>query len=721
MTTAGQIDVKLGLNSDEFIKSFVKADDTLKELEKNLKNSKTDFENVSKAMAGTKNPSKELVNLFEQLKSKLKEDQSALNSFQNKLKGLQGNLLGETNPAVDMLSGALKKLAGPAVAVAVGKKLIDLGRDAVDTAAKFESLAVSFEVLTGGAEAGQKLTNQIIDLAAKTPLTTEALTDGVRTLLSFGESADEVVKDLRLLGDITGGDAQKMQSLTLAFAQVGSTGRLMGQDLLQMINAGFNPLSIMSEKTGKSMKVLKDEMAAGKITFNDVKQAMIDATSEGGRFNGMMEKQSQTLQGLKSTNQDTWKQVSKAIGDFFLPAAKAVQRAFIAIGNACLNAIDKLKKFNANLRVETPEAMKKMSEGFAKDAEKLYKLADEYDKKGNKQWAESYRKKAAEYERVSKSYLTKAEETLKKEQEIYAQGKTKGFSALSSVGTSGESPAVKAAKKQKDDLLAISKSYAQEMANIESLETAKNELGENGGRFQYNYSEKLKILQWYYNERKRIMDVANNDMDLAQEQFNKLEELKTQKMLQANIIDWTNWGESVKGVLGNSLNTLLTTTDNFGDAMINVMSMIYQSLIKMALDAALKEIEITQIKTAIITALNAMTGGIGGTIAGIGGKISGLFGKTAKFHSGGLSTSEQLAVIRKDERVLNPAETTAYNSGQGGESTNGVNNIMMFNIKAWDGKDVINTLKSNSQTINQIVASGIKNNNQGLRTTVQNT
>ena len=254
MTNAGQIDVKLGLNSEEFIQGLSSSDKELKKLEKDLKR--------------------------------------------------LGDSINKANPAVDMLSGALKKLAGPAIAVAVGKKLVDMGKAAVDTAAKFESLAVSFEVLTGGAEAGKKLTDEIIKLASKTPLTTEALTDGARTLLSFGESADEVVNDLRLLGDITGGDAQKMQSLTLAFAQVGSTGRLMGQDLLQMVNAGFNPLSIMSEKTGKSMKVLKDEMAKGKITFNDVKQAMIDATSEGGRFNGMMEKQSQTLEGRLSTLDD---------------------------------------------------------------------------------------------------------------------------------------------------------------------------------------------------------------------------------------------------------------------------------------------------------------------------------------------------------------------------------------------------------------------------------
>ena len=208
MTTAGQIDVKLGLNSEEFAKGVTKADSELKKLDKSLKN-------------------------------------------------LGGDITSKANPAIEAMTGALKKLAGPAAAAMVAKKLVDMGREAVNVAAKFESLAVSFEVLTGGAEAGKRLTDQIIELASKTPLTTEALTDGARTLLNFGESAEEVVNDLKLLGDITGGDAQRMQSLTLAFAQVGSTGRLMGQDLLQMVNAGFNPLSIMSEKTGKSMATLK--------------------------------------------------------------------------------------------------------------------------------------------------------------------------------------------------------------------------------------------------------------------------------------------------------------------------------------------------------------------------------------------------------------------------------------------------------------------------------
>ena len=66
-----------------------------------------------------------------------------------------------------------------------------------------------------------------------------------------------------------------------------ASGRLMGQDLLQMINAGFNPLSEISRKTGKSIGVLKEEMEKGKISAEMVTQAFYSATQAGGQFHGM--------------------------------------------------------------------------------------------------------------------------------------------------------------------------------------------------------------------------------------------------------------------------------------------------------------------------------------------------------------------------------------------------------------------------------------------------
>ena len=107
--------------------------------------------------------------------------------------------------------------------------------------------------------------------------------------------------NLKALGDIAMGDRNKLNSLTLAFSQMTASGRLMGQDLLQMINAGFNPLSEISRKTGKSIGVLKEEMEKGKISAEMVTQAFYSATQAGGQFHGMTEKMGQTAAGKWST------------------------------------------------------------------------------------------------------------------------------------------------------------------------------------------------------------------------------------------------------------------------------------------------------------------------------------------------------------------------------------------------------------------------------------
>ena len=122
--------------------------------------------------------------------------------------------------------------------------------------------------------------------------------------MSFGMSAEEAQKRMKQLGDISQGDAEKFKSLTLAFAQMSSTGKLTGQDLMQMINAGFNPLEEISRKTGKSIGELKDEMSKGAISADMVAEAFASATSEGGRFYGSMEAQSKTFSGQMATLED---------------------------------------------------------------------------------------------------------------------------------------------------------------------------------------------------------------------------------------------------------------------------------------------------------------------------------------------------------------------------------------------------------------------------------
>lgn len=153
----------------------------------------------------------------------------------------------------------------------------------------------AFETIVGE-KAGNQLFSDLTKFAQDSIFGNE-LYDNAKTMLAFGAAAKEVMPDLRMLGDISMGNKEKLASLTLAFSQIRSSGRLMGQDLLQLVNAGFNPLTIISEKTGKSMAELKKAVEKGAISFEMVKQAFISATSEGGKFYRMTERIADTPYG----------------------------------------------------------------------------------------------------------------------------------------------------------------------------------------------------------------------------------------------------------------------------------------------------------------------------------------------------------------------------------------------------------------------------------------
>ena len=149
----------------------------------------------------------------------------------------------------------------------------------------------------GSREKADQMMESFKQMAATTPIDLETLSSSTQMMLGFGVSAETAGKMMHVLGDISGGNTQKFQSLSLAFSQMSSAGRLMGQDLLQMINAGFNPLEEMSRQTGKSIAELKEEMSKGAISSQQVTEAFISATEEGGRFHGMLKAQSQGLAG----------------------------------------------------------------------------------------------------------------------------------------------------------------------------------------------------------------------------------------------------------------------------------------------------------------------------------------------------------------------------------------------------------------------------------------
>lgn len=241
-------------------------------------------------------------------------------------------LKSKLNESTNLLKGFQTTIGGVLGGAALGISIKSMGDFAINASKKFEQAQISFSKMLQSEKDGQRLINDIQDLANATPMTSDSLANNARLLLNFNAVAkDEVIPTLKMLGDITGGDQARMDSLTLAFAQSASAGRLMGQDLLQMINAGFNPLQIMSEKTGKSIAQLKDDMSKGKISTDMVIQAFKDATEAGGKFYGMMEAQSQSKAGLEATKADSLEILARTITDKAMPALKELDKAEIDI------------------------------------------------------------------------------------------------------------------------------------------------------------------------------------------------------------------------------------------------------------------------------------------------------------------------------------------------------------------------------------------------------
>lgn len=241
-------------------------------------------------------------------------DNSALQSDAAQARRILRDIGKEAEQEGNRMDAAFRRVGKTIVGVFTVQQAAQFARQIVNVRGEIESLEKSFEILAGK-EYGRRLFNDIKEFAVKTPMQMNDLAKGAQTLLSFNIAAEEVMPTLRALGDISMGDAQRFNSLTLAFAQMSSTGKLMGQDLLQMINAGFNPLSVISEQTGKSIGTLKEEMAAGAISADMIKKAFMDATAEGGKFHGMLETQSKGIQGSISNLEGAVQDMFNKIGE----------------------------------------------------------------------------------------------------------------------------------------------------------------------------------------------------------------------------------------------------------------------------------------------------------------------------------------------------------------------------------------------------------------------
>jgi tape measure domain-containing protein len=217
-----------------------------------------------------------------------------------------------------MMSDFIKTISVRAIAYAAAFKAIAASKEAVFGSLKafgeFESSMVKLTVLTGSRSFAKQLYQDMRQLDKESPLSTAAIQRSATTLLGYGVSAKSVMPALRSLSEIAMGNEERFSGLSLAYAQVMANGRLMGQEVIQMVNAGFNPLQQISQDTGLSMIDLKRRMEDGALASNLVTNALKNATKEGGRFYEMNKLLSKTVEGRQAILQNDVQQLKITTG-----------------------------------------------------------------------------------------------------------------------------------------------------------------------------------------------------------------------------------------------------------------------------------------------------------------------------------------------------------------------------------------------------------------------
>lgn len=313
--------IRLSYLSESYNSAKTKVDELTKEFVKSSKESGTSSKQTKELAEKLKDAESEAANAKKEMDDFAKSVSDAgknSGSAKDKIAGLVGGL-GKVAHGVGTAvatSAATAAKVGVAAVGAASTAIVALGKIGLDYNSKMEQYTTNFTTMLGSQQDAVKKVDELKKFAASTPLSMDDLAKGTQTLLAFGVESENSTGILRQLGDIALGDADKMQRLSTAFGKATASGKLSGEVVQQMIDAGWNPLIQISKAAGETMEETQKRMSAGAISVEELQSAMEAVTTGTGQFAGGMEAASHTTQGLISTLQDNARAL---VGEVFQP------------------------------------------------------------------------------------------------------------------------------------------------------------------------------------------------------------------------------------------------------------------------------------------------------------------------------------------------------------------------------------------------------------------
>jgi tape measure domain-containing protein len=270
---------------------------------------------------------------------------SSVDKLDNESKGAGNNvqqLGGKVGGTASMFASMGAMLGGAAV---VGG-ITALGKAAFQSASQYESLSISLGVLLGDASKVPSVLAEWKKFSDVTPFEPEQVNKAGKALLAFGFEAESLVPLMTKIGDVAAGTGKDFNELAVIYGKAKVAGRLMSEDINQLTEAGIPIMDELAAVLGTTADQVKEMASKGAITFPLFEQAFGRLVGSGGKFGGMMDKLSQSTDGILSTLKGEFDGLLREIGTAFLPVIKELALAAIP---AIKNALVSLKPYLAEL------------------------------------------------------------------------------------------------------------------------------------------------------------------------------------------------------------------------------------------------------------------------------------------------------------------------------------------------------------------------------------
>ena len=235
-----------------------------------------------------------------------------------KLKELQKVAKTTTSSVVkdsERIDASWQQMKNTLMSLTTGVSFAALAKQIVSIRGEVQQLEVAFETMLGSKKQADALMTENIDLAAKTPFGLQDVSNATKMLLAYGSTAEQVTDEIKMLGNIASGLSIPLNDMIYLYGTTRTQGRMFTQDLRQFMGRGIPLAEELAKQFGVSKDKVGELVTAGKVGFDEMAKALRAMTSEGGQFNNLMDKQSQTISGQISNLEDAIYQMFNKIGE----------------------------------------------------------------------------------------------------------------------------------------------------------------------------------------------------------------------------------------------------------------------------------------------------------------------------------------------------------------------------------------------------------------------